>query len=145
MGRKCPLRIVGDVSVVFVVAVYLTTGLAAVGAVTMAPQSSPGSTEIKPDIYGPPQPGTGDFDWIQLKNGEWLKGENKDLQGESFSFESDELDMLRLDWEDTTPLGALLYILSSFTNDANSQPIPRWHGVYSVTQDRINIHINFVG
>jgi hypothetical protein len=40
---------------------------------------------------------------------------------------------------------SLLYILSSFANDANSQPITCWHGVYSVTQDRINIHIHFVG
>jgi len=43
-----------------------------------------------------------------------------------------------------TLLGVLLYILSSFANDANSQPITCWHNVYSLTQDRINIHINFV-
>lgn len=52
------------------------------------------------NIYGAPQPGTGDFDWMQFKNGEWLKGEIKDLQDQSFSFESDELDTLQLDWDD---------------------------------------------
>ena len=50
------------------------------------------------DVSGPPQPGTGDFDWIQFKNGEWLKGEIKDLQDDSFSFQSEELDTLQLDW-----------------------------------------------
>ena len=43
-----------------------------------------------------------------------------------------------------TTLGALFYVLSSFTDDTNSQPIPRWHRVNSLTQDRINIRIHFV-
>ena len=55
---------------------------------------------MQSSTYSPPSPGTGDFDWVQLKNGEWLKGEIKDLQDESFSFESDELDTLQLDWDD---------------------------------------------
>jgi hypothetical protein len=54
-----------------------------------------GSSEL-----GAPQPGTDDFDWMQFKNGEWLKGEIKELQDQSFSFESDELDTLQLDWDD---------------------------------------------
>jgi hypothetical protein len=48
----------------------------------------------------PPQPGTGDFDWMLLKNGEWLKGDIEDLQDKSFSFDSDELDTLQFDWDD---------------------------------------------
>jgi len=73
--------------------------LTVVGA-TMASQPLPGSAEPKADLYGPPRPRTGDFDWIQFKNGEWLKGEIKDLLDESFSFDSDELDRLQLDWKD---------------------------------------------
>lgn len=44
----------------------------------------------------------------------------------------------------TTPLGALLYILSSFADDTDSEPITCWHSVYSLTHDRINIHIHYV-
>lgn len=48
----------------------------------------------------PPQACSGDFDWIQLRNGEWLKGEIKELLRDKFTFESDELDTLVIDWED---------------------------------------------
>ena len=44
--------------------------------------------------------GSCDFDWVQFKNGEWLKGEIKDLQDDSFTFDSDEMDELSLDFDD---------------------------------------------
>ena len=37
------------------------------------------------------------FDWIQLKSGEWLKGDLKAMYNYSLEFESDELDRLELD------------------------------------------------
>jgi hypothetical protein len=40
-----------------------------------------------------------DFDWIQLKSGEWLKGRIKSLQDEKLEFDSEELDLLTFDWE----------------------------------------------
>ena len=40
------------------------------------------------------------FDWIQLTSGEWLKGELRGLYNYKLEFESDELDVLTLDWED---------------------------------------------
>ena len=40
------------------------------------------------------------FDWIQLTSGEWLKGELKVLYNYSLEFDSDELDLLKFDWED---------------------------------------------
>ena len=40
------------------------------------------------------------FDWIQLTSGEWLKGELRGLYHYKLEFESDELDVLTLDWED---------------------------------------------
>ena len=85
---------------VIILSASMAAVLAGFGAATMASEPLQGLTEVKSDAYGPPRPGTGDFDWIQLKNGEWLKGEIKDLQDESFSFDSDELDMLQLDWDD---------------------------------------------
>lgn len=42
------------------------------------------------------------FDWIQLKSGEWLKGELRGLYRYKLEFESDELDVLNLDWEDVS-------------------------------------------
>lgn len=48
----------------------------------------------------PPAPCSGDYDWIQFRNGEWLKGEIRGLLRDKFSFESDELDNLELDWDD---------------------------------------------
>lgn len=41
-----------------------------------------------------------DFDWVQLKSGEWLKGEIKGLYKDTLEFDSDILDLLDLDWSD---------------------------------------------
>ena len=40
------------------------------------------------------------FDWIQLKSGEWLKGELIALYDDKLEFDSDELDNLTFDWDD---------------------------------------------
>ena len=40
--------------------------------------------------------------------------------------------------------GVLFCIFSLLTDDTNSQPIFRWHGIYSLAKDRINICIYFV-
>jgi hypothetical protein len=40
------------------------------------------------------------FDWVQLTSGEWLKGDLKVLYNDSLEFDSDELNLLTLDWED---------------------------------------------
>lgn len=48
-----------------------------------------------------PQPPMPDkFDWVQLKSGEWLKGEIKVMYEKSLEFDSEELDLLNLDLED---------------------------------------------
>jgi hypothetical protein len=60
-------------------------------AATVVAQDDPG---------GPPAPFSDDYDWMQFRNGEWLKGEIKDLNDDRFVFESDELDELSLDWDD---------------------------------------------
>jgi putative salt-induced outer membrane protein YdiY len=46
------------------------------------------------------KPTVTDFDWIQLNSGEWLKGEIKGMFKDSLEFDSDELDLLSLDWSD---------------------------------------------
>lgn len=48
----------------------------------------------------PPQPRPDDFDWVQLKSGEWLKGELIAMYDEELEFDSEEFDEQTLDWED---------------------------------------------
>jgi hypothetical protein len=55
-------------------------------------------TQSKP--WEPPPPTPDKFDWIQLKSGEWLKGKLKELYEKKLEFDSKELDLLKLDWED---------------------------------------------
>jgi len=100
MRRMWPLRTAGNVFIASVVLVSLGVDLIGPNTATMASQPLPGSAELTSDVHAPPRPGTGDFDWIHFKNGEWLKGEIKDLQDKSFSFESDKLGTLQLNWDD---------------------------------------------
>jgi len=41
-----------------------------------------------------------EFDWVQLSSGEWLKGELISMYREELEFDSDELGLLVLDWDD---------------------------------------------
>jgi hypothetical protein len=50
--------------------------------------------------WDPPPPPPDEFDWIQLKSGEWLKGELKVLYQKKLEFDSEELELLEFDWED---------------------------------------------
>lgn len=40
------------------------------------------------------------YDWLELKSGEWLKGELKVLYNKKLEFDSDELGLHTFDWED---------------------------------------------
>ena len=51
-----------------------------------------------------PPPDDDKFDWVQLKSGEWLKGEIKALQQDTLYFDSDELDDLEFKWKDVHKL-----------------------------------------
>lgn len=55
-----------------------------------------------PDLSWVPPPD--DFDWIQLKSGEWLKGRIKAMQDDELEFDSDKLDVLTFDWSDIRQL-----------------------------------------
>lgn len=41
-----------------------------------------------------------EFDWVQLSSGEWLKGSIERMRDDVLEFDSDELDMQKIDWED---------------------------------------------
>ena len=44
------------------------------------------------------------FDWIKLTSDEWLKGDIVSMYDEKLEFDSDELDMQTIDWEDVAEL-----------------------------------------
>ena len=54
--------------------------------------------------WEPPPPMPDKFDWVQLTSGEWLKGEIKVMYEESLEFDSEELELLDIDFEDIKEL-----------------------------------------
>src|SRR6266516_3969987 len=72
---------------------YFMFGLGLACAITLS--------AVAADDWRPPQPsGDDEFDWIQLKSGEWLKGKLKSVQEEKLEFDSEELNLLTFDWKD---------------------------------------------
>lgn len=54
--------------------------------------------------WEPPPPMPDKFDWVQLTSGEWLKGEIKVMYEDSLEFDSEELELLNLDFADIKEL-----------------------------------------
>jgi putative salt-induced outer membrane protein YdiY len=54
--------------------------------------------------WEPPPPMPDKFDWVQLTSGEWLKGEIKVMYEDSLEFDSEELELLSIDFEDIKEL-----------------------------------------
>ena len=78
--------------------VALSTSAFAAGPDVPALQHSNTPTSALPDLsWVPPEDG---FDWIQLKSGEWLKGQLKAMQQRQIEFDSEELNDLTFDWKD---------------------------------------------
>lgn len=65
---------------------------------------APNTSAQEDKKWQPPAPSADSFDWIMLTSGEWLKGEIKGLRDDDFEFDSDELDLLLLDWADVAEL-----------------------------------------
>jgi len=62
--------------------------------------ANPVAAEDGQKSWQPPPPMPDDFDWIQLNSGEWLKGEIIAMYDDNLEFDSDELDLLTIDWGD---------------------------------------------
>lgn len=76
-----------------------TMGLCVIGCLlTTAPINA--NAEAGKPVWAPEDTLPKGFDWIQLTSGEWLKGDLKVLYNDSLEFDSDELDLLKFDWED---------------------------------------------
>ena len=69
----------------------------------------------------PPEPGSGDVDWIQLKNGEWLKGKIVELQDDSLTFKSEKLGTLEIDWDEVYAVYSSRQILLLFSDKTKRQ------------------------
>ncbi len=68
------------------------------GSTALAQEGETGGT--------PPSPAEmpTEFDWVQLPSGEWLGGEIKVLYEDSLEFDSDEMGLTKIDWEDVVEL-----------------------------------------
>ena len=73
-------------------------------AVTNAAIVSAAATNISTNkvFWTPPGVGTDGSDWVQLKSGEWLRGQLKYIQDKKVEFDSDEMDELTLKLKDVS-------------------------------------------
>ncbi len=55
-------------------------------------------------FWQPPEPSLEERDWLKLNSGEWLWGDLKELRDKNLEFDSEELDLLKLDWDDVAEL-----------------------------------------
>jgi hypothetical protein len=85
--------------------------------------------------WEPPPPPPDEFDWIQLKSGEWLKGELKVLYEKELEFDSDELDLLKLDWEDVKQVRGHRIFSVRFEGPITVE------GLLQVTEDKVFVTV----
>jgi len=84
------------------------------------------------------------YDWVQLTSGEWLKGELKVLYEDKLEFDSDELELLKLDMEDVKRIrgfgikGVLLEGSPTIVYGVFTIPEPiTIYGTLEVTEDSV--------
>lgn len=80
--------------------------------------------------WRPPDDG---FDWVQLKNKEWLMGEIKSMYKDSLEFDSDNLDLQSIDWADVT------YLRSAGESSINIEDLGEVTGVVEIEGDAIKL------
>jgi len=57
------------------------------------------------EVWNPPVPVfSQQFDWLQLRSGEWLKGDIISMYEDELEFESEEFNTIIFDWRDVTEL-----------------------------------------
>lgn len=94
-----PVVTTNYVLVTNVVVVTVTNYVVTTNAVLSTNSLTAGRTNaLLPDLSWVPP--VDSFDWIQLKSGEWLKGQLKAMQERELEFYSEELKDLTFDWKD---------------------------------------------
>jgi len=66
--------------------------------------------------WKPPGVGHDGSDWVQLKSGEWLKGDLKYIQNKEVEFDSDELDQQTLKLKDVSKVYSAHRVFTQFVN-----------------------------
>ena len=66
--------------------------------------------------WKPPGVGSDDSDWVQLKSGEWLRGQLKYIQSKEVEFDSDEMDQQTLDLKDVSRVFTAHRVFTQFEN-----------------------------
>lgn len=82
------------------------------------------------------------YDWIQLSSGEWLKGELHSLYNFSFEFDSDELNLLKLDWSDIKKIrsaGLMSIKIESVDGLRNTHSIT---GLLRISGDKVDVIVD---
>ena len=67
-----------------------------------------------PMAWKPPGVGKDGSDWVQLKSGEWLRGELKYIQNKQVEFDSDEMDQQTLKLKDVSQLFTAHRVFTKF-------------------------------
>ncbi len=67
--------------------------------------------------WKPPGVGTDGSDWVQLKSGEWLRGELKYVQNKEVEFDSDEMDQQTLKLKDVSQLYPAHRMFTQFADE----------------------------
>lgn len=83
-------------------------------APTAAPVAVTTNAPGSPASWKPPGAGTDGADWVQLKSGEWLRGELKYIQNKEVEFNSDEMDEQTLKLKDISKLYTAHRVFTQF-------------------------------
>ena len=67
--------------------------------------------------WKPPGVGHDGSDWVQLKSGEWLRGELKYVQNKKVEFDSDEMEEQTLKLKDVSKLYSAHRVFTQFENE----------------------------
>ncbi len=107
-----------------------------VGQLTNAVTTTGSATNasINTVSWKPPGVGTDGADWVQLKSGEWLRGELKYVQNKEVEFDSDEMDQQTLKLKDVRQLYSTHRM---FTQFEDMQPI---YGRVVISNDLVMVN-----
>ena len=90
----------------------------------------PAQSQEVSEGWKPPEDG---FDWIKLESGEWLKGEIRSMYNDSLEFDSDNLDLLTIDWAD------IHYLRSAEESSINVEGIGPVTGKLQIDEQTVTI------
>jgi hypothetical protein len=97
--------------------IHRTTSLEATNATIALVHTNASSTTAS---WTPPGVGSDGSDWVQLKSGEWLRGQLKYIQNKEVEFDSDEMDQQTLNLKDVSRAYTTHRV---FTQFADREPI----------------------